>query len=50
MGEIPCMVGEAGICMDLNGGEAFKTGKYDWQERQMDALISGLEQNLVSFV
>ncbi|MBW0493636.1 hypothetical protein O181_033351 [Austropuccinia psidii MF-1] len=45
----PCLIGEAGICMDVNKGEAFKTGNFYWQHQQMDALITALESNLVSF-
>ncbi|KAI9616405.1 hypothetical protein H4Q26_010797 [Puccinia striiformis f. sp. tritici PST-130] len=40
LGEIPCLIGELGICMDLNRGEAFKTGNYYWQHYQMNALLS----------
>ncbi|EGG04240.1 family 5 glycoside hydrolase [Melampsora larici-populina 98AG31] len=49
IGNVPCLIGEIGMCMDLNKGEAFKTGDFTWQERQMDALICGLESNFVSF-
>ncbi|KNF06273.1 hypothetical protein PSTG_00780 [Puccinia striiformis f. sp. tritici PST-78] len=50
LGEIPCLIGELGICMDLNRGEAFKTGNYYWQHYQMNALLSACESNLVSHV
>lgn len=49
IGEIPCLIGEVGICMDLNLGEAFKSGNFYWQHHQMDALLTSLESNLVSF-
>jgi hypothetical protein len=49
IGEIPIIIGETGVPFDLNGGEAFKTGDFHWQERQMDAICSALEENLVGF-
>jgi len=49
LGETPVIIGECGVPMDMNGGEAFRTGDFTWQEKMMDALISGLEQNLVGF-
>lgn len=49
IGEIPIVIGETGVPFDLNGGEAFKTGDFYWQERQMDAICSALEENLVGF-
>lgn len=49
IGERPVLIGETGIPFDLNGSEAFKTGDFKWQERQMDAVCSAMEENLVSF-
>ncbi|KDQ21322.1 glycoside hydrolase family 5 protein [Botryobasidium botryosum FD-172 SS1] len=49
LGETPVIIGECGVPMDMNDGEAFRTGDFTWQEKMMDALISGLEQNLVGF-
>ncbi|KAG8993112.1 hypothetical protein FRB94_011058 [Tulasnella sp. JGI-2019a] len=49
LGERPVVVGETGICMDLHDGEAFKSGNFEWHERMMDALISGLERTLIGF-
>ena len=49
IGEIPVVIGETGVPFDLNGGQAFKTGDFSWQERQMDAICSALETNLVSY-
>jgi len=43
------VIGEIGIPFDLNGGAAFRTGDFYWQERQLDALCSALERHLVSF-
>ncbi|WAQ92982.1 hypothetical protein PtA15_18A37 [Puccinia triticina] len=50
IGEIPCMIGELGICMDLNNGESFKTGNFYWQHHQVNALLAACESNMVSFV
>ncbi|KAL8276134.1 hypothetical protein RQP46_011465 [Phenoliferia psychrophenolica] len=49
IGEVPTVIGETGVPFDLNGGVAFRTGDFQWQERQMDAICSALEGNLVSF-
>ena len=37
LGERPVLIGECGIPMNLNKGEAFKTDDYTWQLRAMDA-------------
>lgn len=49
IGECPVVIGETGVPFDLNGGEAFRTGDFQWQERQMDAICNALETSLVSF-
>ena len=49
IGELPTVIGETGVPFDLNGGAAFRTGDFQWQERQMDAICSALESSLVSF-
>ncbi|KAI0922589.1 hypothetical protein AcV5_009520 [Taiwanofungus camphoratus] len=49
LGERPVVIGECGIPMDLNKGEAFKTDDWTWQSRMMDAMITGLERSLVGF-
>ncbi|KAG8879270.1 hypothetical protein FRB97_001800 [Tulasnella sp. 331] len=49
LGERPVIIGETGLCMDLHDGEAFKSGNFEWHERMMDALISGLERTLIGF-
>lgn len=38
-------------CTDryFSNGEAFKTGDFTWQAKMMDALMTGLERNLVGF-
>ncbi|KAJ9098743.1 hypothetical protein QFC21_004391 [Naganishia friedmannii] len=49
LGEIPVVIGETGIPMDMNNREAFKTGDFRWQQRMMDALMTALERNMVGF-
>ncbi|KAI5480839.1 glycoside hydrolase family 5 protein [Pseudohyphozyma bogoriensis] len=49
IGEFPVVIGETGVPFDMNDKAAFKTGNFSWQERQMDAICSALESNLVSF-
>ncbi|KAI0089638.1 glycoside hydrolase family 5 protein [Irpex rosettiformis] len=49
LGEKPVIIGECGIPMDMNKGEAFKTDNWKWQLRMMDAMLSGLERSLIGF-
>ncbi|KAF8183088.1 glycoside hydrolase [Mycena galopus ATCC 62051] len=49
LGETPVLVGECGVPMDMNKGEAFRTDDFTWQARMMDAMITGLERSLVGF-
>ncbi|KIJ98592.1 glycoside hydrolase family 5 protein [Laccaria amethystina LaAM-08-1] len=49
LGERPVLLGECGVPMDMNKGEAFETGDFKWQARMMDALITALEQSLIGF-
>ncbi|KAJ7178177.1 glycoside hydrolase [Mycena filopes] len=49
LGEKPVLIGECGVPMDMNKGEAFQTDDFTWQMRMMDAMITGLEQALVGF-
>ncbi|KAF8802038.1 glycoside hydrolase [Phlegmacium glaucopus] len=49
LGEMPVVIGECGMPMDLNRREAFETDNFVWQARMMDAMISGLERALVGF-
>ncbi|KAJ7742575.1 glycoside hydrolase family 5 protein [Mycena metata] len=49
LGEKPVLIGECGIPMDMNKGEAFQTDDFTWQTRMMDAMITGLERALVGF-
>ncbi|KAI0672041.1 glycoside hydrolase [Trametes maxima] len=49
MGESPVIIGECGIPMDMNKGEAFETDRWDWQTKMMDALLTALERSLIGF-
>ncbi|PSS32123.1 hypothetical protein PHLCEN_2v2119 [Hermanssonia centrifuga] len=49
LGEKPVIIGECGIPMDLNKGEAFETDDWKWQMRVMDAMMTALEGALVGF-
>ncbi|KAI0356759.1 glycoside hydrolase [Trametes cingulata] len=49
LGETPVIIGECGIPMDMNKGEAFETDRWDWQTKMMDAMITALERSLVGF-
>ncbi|KAG9086683.1 hypothetical protein FRC06_002983, partial [Ceratobasidium sp. 370] len=45
----PVIIGECGIPMDMNEGEAFKSGDFEWHTRMMDSMMTALERNLVGF-
>ncbi|KAF7319648.1 Glycoside hydrolase family 5 protein [Mycena chlorophos] len=49
LGEKPVLIGECGVPMDMNHGEAFRTDNWIWQTCMMDAMITGLERALVGF-
>ncbi|TFK32388.1 glycoside hydrolase [Crucibulum laeve] len=49
LGETPVIIGECGIPMDMNRGEAFETDDFKWQARMMDAMMTGLETALIGF-
>ncbi|KAI0649639.1 glycoside hydrolase [Trametes meyenii] len=49
MGETPVIIGECGIPMDMNKGEAFETDRWDWQTKMMDAMLTALERSLIGF-
>ncbi|KZT63270.1 glycoside hydrolase family 5 protein [Daedalea quercina L-15889] len=49
LGERPVIIGECGIPMDMNKGEAFKTDRWQWQTRMMDAMLTALERTRVGF-
>ncbi|TBU47753.1 glycoside hydrolase family 5 protein [Dichomitus squalens] len=49
LGETPVIIGECGIPMDMNKGEAFETDRWHWQMKMMDAMVAALERALVGF-
>ncbi|KAI6015142.1 glycoside hydrolase family 5 protein [Pisolithus orientalis] len=49
LGEVPVLIGECGIPMDMNAKEAFETENWKWQYRMMDALMVALEGSLANF-
>ncbi|GAA5872896.1 hypothetical protein JCM1840_005882 [Sporobolomyces johnsonii] len=50
IGESPIVIGETGCPFDLNGGKAFRTGDFAWQERMVDAILGAVgEEGLACF-
>ena len=49
LGSVPTLVGEVGIPYDVNESLHKRPGQYQSQAILMDALISALERNWVSF-
>ncbi|KAI1792651.1 glycoside hydrolase family 5 protein [Ganoderma leucocontextum] len=49
LGETPVIIGECGVPMNMNKGEAFETDRWHWQLKMMDAMIVALERALVGF-
>ncbi|KAF9566428.1 hypothetical protein EC968_003739 [Mortierella alpina] len=49
VGNKPCLIGECGIPMDINQRRAFMNGDYGHHSRFLDAVLSSLEANLLSF-
>ncbi|KAI6041477.1 glycoside hydrolase family 5 protein [Pisolithus marmoratus] len=49
LGEVPVLIGECGIPMDMNEKEAFETENWKWQYRKMDALMVALERSFANF-
>jgi len=47
--ERPVFLGECGIPMDMNHGDAFESDDWTWQLRMMDSMLTGLEQALIGF-
>ncbi len=45
----PVLVGETGIPFDLSKKQAYRTGDFNEQIKALDATMSAMEQNLVSF-
>ncbi|KAK3819696.1 MAG: glycoside hydrolase superfamily [Benniella sp.] len=49
VGPKPCLIGECGIPMDLNQRQAFLSGDYGLHSKALDAVLSAMEANLLSF-
>ncbi|PKI84859.1 hypothetical protein MVES_000809 [Malassezia vespertilionis] len=49
VGQVPVLIGEAGVPYDVNQVLHTRPGDYRVQNTLLDALVSGLERNLVSF-
>ncbi|KAF9899697.1 hypothetical protein EC991_008437 [Linnemannia zychae] len=49
VGNKPCLIGECGIPMDINQRKAFMSGDFGHHSRFLDAVLSSLEANLLSF-
>ncbi|KAG0360934.1 hypothetical protein BG005_009533 [Podila minutissima] len=49
VGTKPCLIGECGIPMDINQRQAFLSGDYQYHSKFLDAVISAMESNLLSF-
>ncbi|KAF9196911.1 hypothetical protein BGZ50_004498 [Haplosporangium sp. Z 11] len=49
VGTKPCLIGECGIPMDINQRQAFMSGDYGFHAKFLDAVLSAMESNLLSF-
>ncbi|MEN6410560.1 MAG: cellulase family glycosylhydrolase [Anaerolineaceae bacterium] len=49
MNGAPTLIGEVGIPFDLQGKKAYTTGDFSMQVRALDATMTALEKNFVSF-
>ncbi|KAF9192844.1 hypothetical protein BGZ49_003373 [Haplosporangium sp. Z 27] len=49
VGAKPCLIGECGIPMDINQRRAFMNGDYGYHSKFLDAVLSAMEANLLSF-
>ncbi|KAF8926614.1 hypothetical protein BGZ58_011050 [Dissophora ornata] len=49
VGTKPCIIGECGIPMDINQRQAFMSGDYGFHSKALDAVLSAMEANLLSF-
>ncbi|KAG0368828.1 glycoside hydrolase superfamily [Gamsiella multidivaricata] len=49
VGTKPCLIGECGIPMDINQRQAFMSGDYGYHSKFLDAVLSAMEANLLSF-
>ncbi|MBN1690710.1 MAG: cellulase family glycosylhydrolase [Dehalococcoidia bacterium] len=48
-GGVPTVIGEIGICYDMNKREAFRTGDYSAHIKEWDRLFKALDANLLSY-
>jgi hypothetical protein len=48
VGDVPVLIGEFGVCFDMNRRSAYQTGDFSMQEQAMDAFYSALEKTLLS--
>jgi hypothetical protein len=49
MGGVPVVIGEIGIPYDMNGAIAYRSGDFSAQEQAMDASLSAMDANLLSY-
>ena len=49
MGEIPTLIGEFGLPMDLDGKRAYRDGDYSKHIEALDAYFKGMEANLLHY-
>jgi hypothetical protein len=49
MHHAPTLIGEVGIPFDMQKKQAYRTGDFSMQVRALDATMTALEQNFVSF-
>ncbi|MDD5399334.1 MAG: cellulase family glycosylhydrolase [Dehalococcoidia bacterium] len=48
-GGVPTVIGEIGICYDMNKREAYRTGNYTAHIKEWDRLFKALDANLLSY-
>jgi hypothetical protein len=48
-GGVPTVIGEIGICYDMNKKEAYKTGDFGAHVKEWDRLFKALDANLLSY-
>jgi hypothetical protein len=48
-GGVPTVIGEIGICYDMNRREAYRTGDYSAHIKEWDRLFKALDANLLSY-
>jgi hypothetical protein len=48
-GGVPTVIGEIGICYDMNGREAYRTGNYSAHISEWDRLFKALDANMLHY-